>query len=102
METRSVYIVIGNHGKRLYVDAAINSWQDKEIVAHSDVEHVELIGVEQPDESEYRQWVAMVARMGARAIEDALMMRVYKGTANEPLKFEIKKNSPAKGAVQDR
>lgn len=87
MSTTSVYIVITNRGDRLKVHASLYEWDPVKIVGIADVEEVEITGIEEPTPAEYREWVTIVVRRGSRALEDALMQRVYRGTAGEPVQF---------------
>lgn len=86
----TVYIVISNNGYGLRVEATLHSWKDESIVASAEVEDITIDTVPQPLEDEYRHWVTAVARSGARALEDALMKRVYVQTAKEPLTWKPK------------
>lgn len=88
MRPTNVYITIGNYEHALVVDAVITKWDDKRIIQRAEVESISVPPLPDPGETEYRQWVTAVARSAARALEDALMKRVYTHTASEPMQFE--------------
>lgn len=90
----TVYIVIANNGYSLLIDAHLNYWEGADIIQTAEVEHIEVDTIAPPIEAEYRHWVTAIARTGARALEDALMARVYAGTAKQPLQWEAASKNP--------
>lgn len=96
----TVYIIMRNSDHGLSVEVRLDRWKGEKIIASADVEDVRIASVPQPEEDEYRHWATAVARAGARALEDALMTRVYAHTAKAPLTWEPASKNPSGGSSQ--